>query len=117
MSTVLRTVIPRSLSLGGARGEIGIEKREEDMLAQIALDAHGVGIVPRALKNLKEDQVADKQPFQPRRSLELGGRRRLMAAQVGDPDRTVDENHGRSKCRPSRIWLSCPQYTLAFGSI
>ena len=77
---------------GGARGKVGIEKRDEVILTQIALDARGVGVVPGTLEYFKQDEVADEQRLPAGRGLELGGRGRPTAAQDRDPDGAVDEN-------------------------
>src|SRR5271154_4957994 len=84
---------------GGARGEIGVEKRHDIETAQTTFDARGMRLVPSPLKNLEQNQVADKDRFAASRSFELGGRHSQRATKVGDPDGTVDEDHEERKGR------------------
>ncbi len=74
---------------GGVQGQFGVEERRDSMGTQAAFDAQSVSLVLGALENLEQDEIADRCSFQ------FGGRPRSMAAQVGDPDQGVDENHGR----------------------
>ena len=85
---------------GGARGQIGIQKRHESILAQPVFDALRMGLVPSAQKDFEQDKIADQEQFTCSRSFQFGCRQRSMAAQVRDPDRVVDENHDRPVGRP-----------------
>ncbi len=54
---------------------------------------YGVRLVSRSLQDFKQDKVAQKKRFPAGRRLQRCGRRRAMAAKMGDPDRTIDEDH------------------------
>src|ERR1700734_1523791 len=89
------------------RREVGLQKRHDDILAQSLFDASGMGFVPSALENFEQDEVADQKRFL-RRRLQFRGCLGLEAAQMRDPDRRVDENHGLSGLRPARISSNSP---------
>ena len=65
------TIVPR-----GARGEIGVEERHDLEAAQAALDTRRGKLIASALKNLKQNEVANKDRFGRHRSFEFRGRRR-----------------------------------------
>ncbi len=85
---------------GGARGKIGIQKRHESIVAQSAFEARGMGLVPRALKDLEQNEIADQEGFTAGGGFQFGNGRRSMAAQVRNPDGAIDENHDRRGGRP-----------------
>src|SRR5579863_9629620 len=58
-------------------------------------------LISGAPKNFEQDEVADQKRFPTGGSCQFGSCRRLMAAQMRDPDRAVDENHDR---RGGRLW-------------
>src|SRR6516162_7796632 len=93
---------------GGARREIGVQERHHIEAAQAPFDARRVKFVAGALKNFKQDEVADKDPFAAGGSLELGGSRRQQPTEVGDPDRTVDEDLEMRKDGSLRISSRSP---------
>lgn len=90
-----RTIIPR-----GVRREIGIQKRHERIPAQSAFDARSMGLIPGALENLEQNEVADQERLTTGGGFQLRGCERSMAAQMGDPDGAVDKNHNRRGWRP-----------------
>src|SRR5260370_4014839 len=63
----------------------------------------GMGVVPSALKNFEQDEIADQEWFPCNGFLQFGGSHRAMAAQVRDPDGAIDKNHDRRGGRPWRI--------------
>ena len=91
----------------GARGQIGTQQRHNHILTQSTLNMRGMGLVPCALEDFEQDEVAD----QPRLSCRLppaGGRQRSIAAQMRDPDGAVDKNHDQATGRASRIASKSP---------
>ena len=80
---------------GGAAREITVEKWHERISTQSALDALGMSLVPRALKDLEQDEIADQERFSTGGGFQFGDRRRPMTSQVGDPDGAIDQNHAR----------------------
>jgi hypothetical protein len=48
---------------GGASGQMGIQKAHNRVLAQPALNARGMGVIPSALKDFEQDQIADQERF------------------------------------------------------
>src|SRR5260370_41583289 len=48
---------------GGARGKGGIQERHESISAQSAFNARRMGLVPCALKDLEQDEIADQKRF------------------------------------------------------
>jgi hypothetical protein len=58
---------------GSSRGEISVEKGHNLEPAQTTLDARGMNLVPSALKNFKQNEIADKYRFAAGRSFQLGG--------------------------------------------
>ena len=85
---------------GGAWGEIGTQHRDERVTTQTALDARGMRFVPGALQDFEQDQITDQQRHPHGQGSQLGSRRRSLAAQMGNPDGAIDENHGRSGEQP-----------------
>ena len=65
------TIVPR-----GARREIGVEERHDFEAAQAAFDARRVKVVPRALKNFEQNEIADKDRLRGHRNFEFHSRRR-----------------------------------------
>ncbi len=90
-----RAIIP-----GGARSEIAIQKPHERIPAQSALDARGMGRIPGSLENLEQNEIADQERLPTGGGFQLQGCGRSMAAQMRDPDGTIDENHDRRGWRP-----------------
>ncbi len=84
----------------GTRGEGRVQKRHDSVPAQAALDARSMDLVSGALENLKQNEVADQERLPARGRHEPGGRRRLMAPQMRNPDRAIDQNHDRRARRP-----------------
>src|SRR5258708_6504000 len=93
---------------GGARGKGGIQERHESISTQSAFDTRRMGLVPCALKDLEQDEIADQKRFAAGGGLQFGNGRGSMAAQVRDPDRAIDENHARRGGRPWRIASRSP---------
>lgn len=85
----------RAIISGGATSEIDIQKRHQNILAQSAFDTRGTGLVPGALENLKQNEIADKERLATGGGFQFRGRRRSMATQMRDPDGAIDENHNR----------------------
>jgi hypothetical protein len=65
------TIVPR-----GARGEIGVEERHDLEAAQAALDTRRGKLIASALKNFKQNEIANKDRLEGHRSFEFRGRRR-----------------------------------------
>ena len=93
---------------GGARGQIGIEERHERKPAQFEFDARRMGLVPSALKNFEQDEIADQDWFASGRRFQFGGRVRARSAKVDYPDGAVDKNHNGPRARPRRISSRSP---------
>ena len=78
MSFVLRIVMPislrRTIVSRGARREIAVEEGHDLEAAQTALDARRVKLVPRALKNFEQNEIADKDRLGCHRGSEFRGR-------------------------------------------
>ena len=72
---------------------IGVQKRYDDILAQCALDARCMGFVPRALQNLKQNEIAGQERFADGGRFELVRGCRALAPQMRNPDRAIDQNH------------------------
>ena len=85
---------------GGARGKGGIQERHESISAQSAFNARRMGLVPCALKDLEQDEIANQERFPTGSGFQFGGCWRSMAAQMRDPDGAVDENHDLRGGRP-----------------
>ena len=85
---------------GGASGKIGIQKRHESIPTQFAFDPRSMRLIPGALKNFEQDEIADQKRFATGSGLEFGSCRRSMATEMRDPDGAVDENHDRRDGRP-----------------
>lgn len=59
---------------GGARGQIGSRSGTKDILAQSAVDAHSMGFVAGAPKDLEQGEIADQEGFQSGGGLRFGRR-------------------------------------------
>src|SRR5580704_15249909 len=60
------TIVPR-----GARGEIGVEERHDLEAAQAALDTRRGKLIASALKNFKQNEIANKDRLEGHRSFEF----------------------------------------------
>ena len=78
---------------GGARGEIGIQKRHKSIPAHSAFDARSMSFIPGALKNLEQDEIADQERFPTRGGFQFGSGGVRSPRKIGDPDGAIDENH------------------------
>jgi len=85
---------------GGARGKIGIQKRHESIPAQSPFNAPSMSLIPGALKDLEQDEIANQERFPTGGGFQFGSCWRSMAAQMRDPDGAVDENHDLRGGRP-----------------
>jgi hypothetical protein len=84
----------------GVGGQFSVQELHDSIRTQSAFDAQGVSLIPGALENFEQDEIADQQWFPHCRGFQFGGRLRSLTAQVGDPDGGVDEDHGRPGERP-----------------
>ncbi len=75
------------------RGKVAIQQRHKGVPAQFAFNARGMRVIPRALKNLKQNKIADQKRLPTGNGFQPGGRGRSMAAQMRDPNGAIDENH------------------------
>ncbi len=58
----------------GQRGQFVVEERHKGKLAQSPFDPRRMGLVPGALKNLEQNEIADQDRFASDSSFEFGGR-------------------------------------------
>lgn len=61
---------------GGARGEVSVQHRHKDILAQPVFNARGMGLVRSTLEDFQQDQVTDREWFP--RSRGSGGDARIQ---------------------------------------
>jgi hypothetical protein len=92
----------------GARGQLGVQQRHKHELTQSTFNPRGMGLVPSALEDFKQDKVADQEWLSRRRGRQFGGRYRSIAAQMRDPDRAVDKDHVQVTGRKPRIASKSP---------
>src|ERR1700722_5305631 len=97
------TIVPR-----GPRGEIVVEERHDLEAPQAAFDARRVRLVASALKNFKQNEVANKDRLEGHRSFKFRGRRRQRPPKVRDPDRAIDQDHNGRDDRSWRISSRSP---------
>jgi hypothetical protein len=79
----------------GPSGQIAIQKRNDGIMAQCALDARGMSFVPSALKDLEQDEIAAQERLARGGGFQSECRWRCATAEVGNPDRAVDQGHDR----------------------
>jgi hypothetical protein len=85
---------------GGPGSEVGAQKLHERIPAQCALNTRSMFLIPRALKHLEQNEVADQQRLAASFRLQLGGRRSTVAPQMRDPHGAVDKYHDLRRGRP-----------------
>ena len=76
--------------------------------AQAAFDTRRMQLIASALKNFKQDEVANKDRLGSHRSFEFRGRRRQRPPKVRDPDGAINQDHDGRDGRSWRISSRSP---------
>src|SRR6266478_2453854 len=91
--------------------QVGVEQRHRLKSPQAALDEAGFSLGAQSLQDFAQDQIADQQRYRWYQLAEAADRTGHGVAQVADPNRGIDEDHGPP--RPRRLSSRSPcQWTF-----